>query len=435
MSSKSTSPASAQASVPSIPSFNQQLIPAGVKPLRAHLAGEGEDAAIRWLAESIKKHAQLVPIVADGKTIIDGVRRMRACEIAGTKPWIVQLKDITKGGCVDAWNALNFEGRRHLTTNERALLALELSKGQQVGSNQHTKAGAAAAGCMTQGEAAKVVGVSTDLVQKAKKAVDMAEAQGRKEEVMTYMRAGASIPQVIRRLEVQETKKAVDKIARKNGASAMELDDMVSHGAQLSFVLADPPWNYGQALMTARSAPHRIYPTMSTEAIKAMPISALAAKNAVLWLWVPNCLLEDGLEVLHAWGFSYVTMAVWAKNKAPPTKGAVKPYHETLLIGKRGAGVAHQGNPMASVLTAPVGAHSAKPVEFAQEAERLYPDAAKIELFCRTPREGWVAHGNQAQAKGTAKKATSQPVKTASKKKAAKKQGTRVKAKVAARKR
>lgn len=277
---KSTSLA-AQAPV-SLPTFNQQLISDGVKPLRGQLSGEGEDAAIRWLAQSIQQHTQLDPIVADGKKIIDGVRRMRACELAGTKPWIVQLKDITKGGTVDAWNALNFEGRRHLTTNERALLALELSKGQQVGSNQHTKAAAAATGCMTQGEAAKVVGVSTDLAQTDKKAVDMAEAQGRKEEVMTYMREGASIPQVIRTLEVQQAKKAVDKIARKNGASAMSLDDMVARGVKLSFVLADPPWNYGQSLMTASSAPHRIYPTMSTEAIKAMPISDLAAKDAVL---------------------------------------------------------------------------------------------------------------------------------------------------------
>ena len=435
MSSKSTSPASAQASVPSIPSFNQQLIPAGIKPLRAHLAGEGEDAAIRWLAQSIKTHTQLVPIVADGKTIIDGVRRMRACEIAGTKPWIVQLKDITKGGTVDAWNALNFEGRRHLSLNERALLGVELSQGQQVGSNQHTKP-AAAAGGMTQGEASKVVGVSTDLIQKAKKAVEMADAQGRKEEVMTHMRAGASIPQVIRELELKEVKQKVDKIARKNGEAALSLDNMIKRGVKLSFVLADPPWNYGkEEMMTSNGAPHTIYPTMSTADIKAMPIADLAAKDAVLWLWVPNCLLEDGLKVMAAWGFHFVTTAIWAKNKAPPTPGSVKPYHETLLIGKRGAGLAHDGTPMRSVLIAPMVAHSKKPAEFAMEAERLYPDAAKIELFCRTPRKGWVAHGNQSQAKGAARTAATKPAKSATKKKAVVKPVARVKAKVAARKR
>lgn len=429
---KSMSPASAQATVRSIPSFNQKLIPAGVKPLRARLSAEGEAAAIRWLAESIKAHTQLVPIVADGEKIVDGVRRWRACELAGTKPWIVQIKDITKGGTVDAWNALNFEGRRHLTINERALLAVELSKGQQVGSNQHSKVAAAAAGRMTQGEAAQVLGVSTDLVQKAKKAVEMAEAAGCKEEVMAHMREGASIPQVIRKLEVRETKKKVDKIARQNGSAAMELDEMITRGVKLNLVLADPPWNYGHKEMLTEWAPHNQYPTMSTEQIMAMPIEKLAAKDAVLWLWVPNCLLEEGLKVLRAWGFSYVSTAVWAKNKAPPTPGAVKPCHETLLVGKRGAGLIYEGEQMDSVFTSKVGAHSAKPEHFAKEAERLYPTAAKMELFCRNPRKGWIAWGNQA--KDAVTKARTQPAKVAAKKKPAVKHGMRTNAKAAARK-
>lgn len=430
---KSMSPASAQATVRSTPSFNQKLIPSGVKSLRAHLSNEGEEAAIRWLAKSIQQHTQLVPIVADGEKIIDGVRRLRACELAGTKPWIVQLKDVTKGGTDDAWNALNFEGRRHLSVNERALLAMELSKGQQVGSNQHSKATAAAVGRMTQGEAAQVLGVSTDLVQKAKRAVEMAEAAGCKEEVMTSMRAGASIPQVIRRLEVKEVKKVVDKIARKNGAASMALDDLIARGVKLSFVLADPPWNYGQLMMTSNGAPHRIYPTMPTSDIEAMPIADVVAKDAVLWLWVPNCLLLDGLKVMKAWGFDYVTTAVWTKNKAAPSQGAVLPKHETLLVGKRGAGLEHEGNPMKSWYFEPRKAHSQKPVAFAQEAEQLYPNASKIELFSRSPRLGWLAHGNQAQANGSASTARTQPAKTAAKKKPAVKRPA--KAKVAARKR
>lgn len=108
--------------------FSSKLIAPALKPLRHQLSGDGEDAAIRWLAQSIQTHTQLVPIVADGDRIVDGVRRLRACEIAGVKPWVVQLKDVTKGGTVDAWNALNFEGRRHLSLNERAFLGAELSK-------------------------------------------------------------------------------------------------------------------------------------------------------------------------------------------------------------------------------------------------------------------------------------------------------------------
>lgn len=406
----------AQGNATTTASFSAKLIAPAVKPLRGQLSAEGEDAAIRWLAQSIQTHTQLVPIVADGDRIVDGVRRLRACEIAGVKPWIVQLKDVTKGGTIDAWNALNFEGRRHLSLNERAFLGAELSKGQKPGSNQHTKTSLPEGG-MTQGEAAKVVLVSPDLIQKAKKVVQLAHEHDCQDEVLNYVREGRSIPQIIRTLETKSIKKKVDKIAENNGPAASSLDAMISQGLKLSFVLADPPWDYGQPQSTATGAPHHIYPTMPLEDIKAMPVARIAAKDSVLWLWVPNCLIPQGLEVMREWGFEYVTTAAWEKNTAPPTNGAVKPYHETLLIGKRGAGLKHEGAPMKSVTHAPLTAHSQKPVVFSQEVERLYPGAAKIELFCRQPRKGWIAWGNQAGGTSIAPAPRSQPAKNATRRK------------------
>jgi len=92
-----------------------------------------------------------------------------------------------------------------------------------------------------------------------------------------------------------------------------------------------------------------------------------------------------------------VTHAVWVKRKGSPTPGAVRPTHETLLMGRRGQGVIAQGPAMKSVFVDPltVTQHSQKPAHFARELERLYPDAAKAELFCRTPRHGWTVLGNQ----------------------------------------
>lgn len=54
---------------------------------------------------------------------------------------------------------------------------------------------------------------------------------------------------------------------------------------------------------------------MTLEDIKALPVAAHAAENAHLYLWVPNALLPEGLAVMKAWGFRYVTNIVWAKHR------------------------------------------------------------------------------------------------------------------------
>jgi len=92
-------------------------------------------------------------------------------------------------------------------------------------------------------------------------------------------------------------------------------------------ILADPPWQFHNR--TGKMAPehkrlHR-YPTMPLEAICALPVAKLAAAASHLYLWVPNALLRDGLEVMAAWGFSYKTNLVWlkvSKDLGPDGRGA-----------------------------------------------------------------------------------------------------------------
>ena len=54
---------------------------------------------------------------------------------------------------------------------------------------------------------------------------------------------------------------------------------------------------------------------MTLDDIKAMPVNEIAADTAHLYLWVPNALLPDGLEVLKAWGFRYKTHLIWEKTR------------------------------------------------------------------------------------------------------------------------
>src|SRR5882757_4838136 len=76
---------------------------------------------------------------------------------------------------------------------------------------------------------------------------------------------------------------------------------------RFSTVLADPPWRFQNS--TGKVAPeHRRllrYPTMELQEIMDLPIPRLAAAKSHLYLWVPNALLTEGLQVMKAWGFTY----------------------------------------------------------------------------------------------------------------------------------
>jgi N6-adenosine-specific RNA methylase IME4 len=80
-------------------------------------------------------------------------------------------------------------------------------------------------------------------------------------------------------------------------------------------ILADPPWQFQNS--TGKIAPeHRRlarYGTMKVGDIKRLPVQKAAAEIAHLYLWVPNALLSEGLDVMKAWGFTYKSNIVWHK--------------------------------------------------------------------------------------------------------------------------
>ena len=55
------------------------------------------------------------------------------------------------------------------------------------------------------------------------------------------------------------------------------------------------------------------YDTMDLSEIKKLPVVEIVQEPAHLYLWVPNALLPEGIEVLQAWGFKYKSNIVWHK--------------------------------------------------------------------------------------------------------------------------
>jgi N6-adenosine-specific RNA methylase IME4 len=77
--------------------------------------------------------------------------------------------------------------------------------------------------------------------------------------------------------------------------------------------------------------------------------------------------------------------------------------HELLLIGMRGTVPTPPSvERVGSVHRERATAHSVKPAWFAAQLERMYPEffaaGLFVELFCRSPRPGWDAWGNQIGA-------------------------------------
>lgn len=163
-------------------------------------------------------------------------------------------------------------------------------------------------------------------------------------------------------------------------------------------IYADPEWRfevYSRDTGMDRAADNH-YPTSGTDAICARPVAGIAADDCALFLWATVPMLPDALRVMSAWGFDYKSHCIWAKDRIG-TGYWFRNQHELLLVGTRGSIPAPaMGTQIASLVDAPVSAHSEKPIAFYELIEGYFPNLPKIELNARASRPGWDAWGYEA---------------------------------------
>ncbi|PJN95778.1 S-adenosylmethionine-binding protein [Amaricoccus sp. HAR-UPW-R2A-40] len=176
-------------------------------------------------------------------------------------------------------------------------------------------------------------------------------------------------------------------------------------GRRFGTVLADPPWRFVNR--TGKVAPeHRRlsrYGTMPVEEIAALPVAAHLEDPAHCYLWVPNALLPEGLQVLAAWGFEYKSNIVWHKvRKDGGSDGRGVGFYfrnvtELLLFGTRGrnARTLQPGRRQVNLFGTRKREHSRKPDEQYGIIEGC-SWGPYLELFGRGVRKGWTVWGNQA---------------------------------------
>ncbi len=164
---------------------------------------------------------------------------------------------------------------------------------------------------------------------------------------------------------------------------------------KFELIYLDPPWKY--ELELEGSPP---YKTMTLEEMKEQIILPFA-KNCVMFMWVTNPKLEEALELIRHWGFTYKTNIVWVKQKngkiQQGTGYYVKGSHELLLIATKGSpGVPPEASRIPSVVFAErTSKHSEKPKIFYEIIEKMYPVKKKIELFSRHKRNDWESWGDE----------------------------------------
>jgi len=161
-------------------------------------------------------------------------------------------------------------------------------------------------------------------------------------------------------------------------------------------VVVDPPWRFSKRPHDASKRENMTYATMTVDEIQALPVASLAAPNALLWLWTTNAHLPQAFEVVSQWGFTYKTLLTWDKVRIGMGDWLRGQTEHCLLCvrGKATVLLTHETTLIRESSTR----HSQKPEAFYTLVEHLCP-GAKVELFARRLREGWVSWGNMDTVK------------------------------------
>jgi len=189
-------------------------------------------------------------------------------------------------------------------------------------------------------------------------------------------------------------------------------EDLLSLGMErFSTILADPPWQFSNR--TGKMAPEHKrlsrYSTMTLQEIMELPVPQLAAPKSHLYLWVPNALILEGLEVMKRWGFTYKTNMIWykiRKDGGPDGRGVgfyFRNVTEMILFGVRGSmRTLKPGRTQVNILRTRKREHSRKPDEFYDIVEQCSP-GPYLELFARHARPKWTQWGDECGTNGKSK--------------------------------
>ena len=374
---------------------------------------------LRELERSILEEGIRDPLVVwrrGGQLIlVDGHHRYEIAKKYGLKFQIVERRFESLDEVL-IWVDRNQLGRRNLTDEQRAVImgrlyktakqnpTLNLKQFQKDNGDRGLKLSPRGGSHATAKAIAEQVGVGQATVRRAEKFADAVEAlqevspQAAERVLRGEVRdALTELPKVPKEAlsfvaqKIEEGKRVIKEILREWRYQQLEAPPLPKE--KFDVIYADPPWEYEFSVSESCEIENQ-YPTMTLDELKRLEIPA--ADNAVLFLWAPPPKLPEALEVMRAWGFRYVTCAVWDKEKIGMGYW-FRQQHELLLVGVKGNfSPPPPDKRFPSVIRSPRTEHSRKPEVVYELIEAMFPNARLLELFARrNDRPRWTVWGNE----------------------------------------
>lgn len=177
--------------------------------------------------------------------------------------------------------------------------------------------------------------------------------------------------------------------------------------AKYRTVIIDCPWNEvgGGKIKRGADRHYKVQKTIDLPDIITTGCEHWkdVSSRAHCYFYTTNNFLPDALWVLNEIGFRYVTNLVWVKTRIGLGQ-YFRGQHELILFGVRGETqwlegtwpTVLGGGPIPHVMENGKRVHSAKPPQLHEMIEAAEP-GPYLELFARTPREGWTVWGNEIE--------------------------------------
>lgn len=183
-------------------------------------------------------------------------------------------------------------------------------------------------------------------------------------------------------------------------------------------VYMDPPWEYhmwGRDIGMRSAASH--YPVLTVAEMCKLPINRVMARNSALFMWATYPNLQEAMQLGHAWGLTYKTVAfTWVKTTVHGKKHVgmgkwTRANPEIVLLFVKGKPRRASAR-VRNLIEAPIGRHSAKPREVYDRIQQLMEgddwrekpqELLYLEIFARNYHPGWYSMGLDLPEKGMGK--------------------------------
>ena len=333
---------------------------------------------IKSLADSISDLGLLHPVVVrpDGR-LIAGERRLRACQSLGWSSipvTVVHMADIVRGEWHENVHRQNFP------PSEVFAIAKAIEPLEKAAALKRMKTGKRPSGKLPYGTPGQTrdkigafAGMSGRTIEKIMAVCVAAQRDSKRfGPLVTEMDRTNRVDAPYRKLRQKEDEQ------RRLSVKPLE-------GKYRTLVI-DVPWQYpGEH----RARPE--YATMTQNELLDLPVQKLADNDAHLYLWSNNRTIPEAVELMAAWGFTFVTLLTWIK----PSIGLGSYFRGTTehcLFGVRGNLITRPPHDIPTHFEASKARHSVKPEEFYRLVERAsYPPF--VDVFARKTRPGWACWG------------------------------------------